>query len=97
MSALGVLFLISFLYLTDLLLKAFGIKTNLVLGCCALVITAFFYKSVLTSKFVDKDLQIAFNHELAEMQDNCDKPIELPSIYRVEFGKTGEAIGYCQK
>ena len=54
-------------------------------------------KVVIFNRFVDKGLKVAFNNEMVYIQDNCTKKVELPNRYVVEFGKTGDAIGYCQK
>lgn len=87
---------IAFLFLSDFIIKAFRIKTKTVLVFIAILTSVTLYRVVLKERFIDKDLNAAFNNEMAYIQENCTKEIELPKKYVIEFGKTGDAIGYCK-
>lgn len=97
MNLLLVISVIAFLFLSDFIIKAFRIKTKTVFILIAILASVTLYKIVLKERFIDKDLTAAFNSEMTYIQENCSKEVSLPKKYVVEFGKTGDAIGYCQK
>lgn len=97
MNLFALIGIVTLMVLIDIVIRKFNIKTKYVVGVTAVFISVFLYNLILKERFVDKDLDQQFKNELVYMQQNCDKKIELPKQLVVQFGKTGDAIGYCQK
>lgn len=97
---MSILFLIGFVilvFLIDSIVRGFNIKGRTMLSFVALLSSIAIFNMVIKERFVDKDLESMFNKELVYIQSNCAKEVKLPKNFVVQFGKTGDAIGYCQK
>lgn len=97
MKLFALMGVVTLLFLVDIVLRNFKIKTKYVLGAAFVLTSVFLYNLVLKEQFVDKNLEQEFKTEMVYIQKNCDKKIELPKKLVVQFGKTGDAIGYCQQ
>lgn len=94
-----ILFLVGFvslMFLIDSLVRNINLKKRVFIGFVGLLCSFALFTFVIKESFVDADLKDEFNKELVYMQNNCSKTIKLPKTFVVQFGKTNDAIGYCQ-